>query len=204
MASWLIRNGQSKHVRPMLLGDTVVYIAMGALTWMHPPAAIVVFWLPYSMLRFFMMAGNWTEHAFVDIEAPGDKYRNSTNLLNTPYNHRAYNAGYHLIHHIVPGLHWAETVPYFKKHLPMLIERDGIMFDGIRNNQVIFWKLMAHDYGFLADHLLDPANRRPTRDEKIAFLKDRVRLTVGSRKGLVERREFIVPPERKAGKAQAA
>lgn len=189
LASWLIRGGKGELARNMLLGDLAIYALMGVLTFLNPVATAIVFWIPFAMLRFFLMAGNWTEHAFVDVDNPTDAYSNSTNLLNTPYNHRAYNAGYHMIHHVVPGLHWADTVPYFRKNLDMLVAHDAILFDGIRNNQQIWWRLMRHDYGYLADHLLDLDGRRPTREAKIAFLQSRVKPTVGVRKGLVERRE---------------
>ena len=190
MASWLLRGKMTKQTYQMLLGDLGVYSVMIALTMVRPVAAFATFWIPFAMLRFFLMAGNWTEHAFLDVTDLSNRYRNTTNLLNTPYNHRAYNAGYHMIHHIVPGLHWADTVSYFRKHHDTFVEHDAVMFDGIRNNQQIWWCLMRGDYGFLADHLLDAKGRRPDREERIAFLKSRVRPTVGERKGLLERREL--------------
>ena len=189
LSSWLIRGDKRELVAPIILGDLAIYLLMGVLTWIHPAATIVAFWIPFTMLRFFLMAGNWTEHAFVDVDAPANPWRNSTNLMNTPYNHRAYNAGYHLIHHLVPGIHWADTVAAFEKRLPQLTENDSIVFDGIRNNQQIWWRLMRGDYGYLADHLVDLGDRRPSREEKIAFLKERTQRTVGTRKGLFERRE---------------
>lgn len=190
LISWLLRRGEKKLLLPLVLGDLAVHACMLALLYLNPAAALVVCWIPYILLRFFLMAGNWSEHAFVDAERPSDAVRNSTNLLNTPYNHRAYNAGYHLMHHLTPGLHWADTVKQFERKLPMLVERDAILFDGVRNNQVIWWCLMLGDYGRLADHLLDLGDRRPTREEKIAFLKSRVQGRSGARKGLVQRVEL--------------
>jgi hypothetical protein len=198
MRSWLIRRGQAHLLWGILLGDLAVYAVALGLLWLDPVAALFTFWIPYAMLRFFLMAGNWTEHAFVDVEAPGDRYRNSTNLLNTPYNHRSYNAGYHLLHHVLPGLHWADTVPTFDKRLPQLVERGAITFDGVRNNQQIWWKLMSGDYGFLADRLVDWDGRWADRDARIAFLKGRVQQTVGTRKGLIERRERPEPVRKPA------
>ncbi len=189
LGSWLVRGKRSRLAVNMLVGDLCVYAVVIGLTVVRPAAAVATFWIPFVMLRFFLMAGNWTEHAFIDIEDQDNRYRNSTNLLNTPYNHRAYNAGYHMIHHVVPGLHWADTVPYFRKHQAKMVANDAVMFDGIRNNQQIWWRLMRRDYGFLADHLIDPEGRRPSREERIAFLKSRVRPTLGERKGLLERRE---------------
>jgi fatty acid desaturase len=190
LITWLLRRGRSEVLWALVLGDLATHAVMLGLLYVNPPAALVVCWIPYLLLRFFLMAGNWSEHAFVDAENPSDPFRNSTNLLNTPYNHRSYNAGYHLVHHLVPGLHWADTPQYFRKHLPRLVDRDTIVFDGIRNNQEIWWCLMRGDYGHLADHLLDLGDRRPTREEKIGFLRDRVRGRAGDVKGLVTRTEL--------------
>ncbi|MEQ1566550.1 MAG: fatty acid desaturase [Myxococcota bacterium] len=189
MGSWLARRGDPAAFVRLMAGDLVVYAAVGGLLWLNPAATTVVFLLPFALMRVFMMVGTWSEHAFVDVDAPTNSYRNSTCLLNTPYNHNAYNAGYHLIHHLRPGLHWAETVQYFEAHLPKLVAEDAIVFDGVQNNQQIWWKLMWQDYGYLADRLVDIGGRRPTREAKIAFLQERARRTRGPRKGLLERFE---------------
>lgn len=185
LGSWLLRGGQGDKLRPIVIGDLAVHLVMLFGLWLNPVAALFTFWIPYTMLKFFLMAGNWSEHAFVDANAPSNAMTNSTNLLNTPYNHRAFNAGYHLVHHLVPGLHWADTVPWFRKNFQKMVDQDAIFFDGVRNNQKIWWCLMTGDYDFLAEHLLDPAGRRPTKEERIAFLKSRVQPRAGEIKGLV-------------------
>jgi hypothetical protein len=48
---------------------------------------------------------------------------------------------------------------------------------------------MTGDYHFLAERMVDPMNRRPSIEERIAFLKSRVKRTRGTRKGLLEFRE---------------
>lgn len=193
MTSWLIRRNKWRSLRSMIAIELVTYGIIAALFVLNPAATTVVFVLPYCMLRFFLMAGNWSEHAFVDVADAGSDWRNSTCLLNARYNHRCFNAGYHLVHHRSPGAHWTEAIPLFEKLLPKMIEEDSVIFDGIANNQEIWWKLMQKDYGYLADHLVDIGNRRPTREAKIAFLQERVRKTVGKRKGLLERREARLP-----------
>jgi fatty acid desaturase len=190
LGSWMLRKDR-KGLALLLIGDSICWVGMIALALWKPAATIVVFFLPFLLMRYFMMAGNWTEHAFVDPDAPTNSYTNSTCLINTVYNHRCYNAGYHLVHHIVPGRHWSDTVSAFEKYLPNMIKEDSILFFGVRNNQVIWWKLMLGDYDFLAERLLDLGNRRPGHDEKVAFLKHRAQARRGSLKGLVERREAI-------------
>lgn len=189
MQSWLDRRQKPGVFLRLAVGDLACIAAVGALFWLNPAATAVVFLIPFCLMRVFMMIGTWTEHAFVDVDAPTNSYRNSTCLLNTSYNHNAQNSGYHLIHHLKPGLHWADTVGTFEKHLPRMVAEDAIVFSGVQNNQQIWWRLMRHDYGFLADRLVDIGGRRPTREEKIAFLQERVRRTAGRRKGLLERVE---------------
>lgn len=192
MASWMRRRDR-KGLALVLLGDAACYaLAIGLLFW-KPAATLVVFIIPYFMMRYFMMAGNWTEHSFVDVDQPTNSYRNSMNLINTRFNHRCFNAGYHLVHHIVPGRHWADTPDAFAKYLPRMIEEDAILFYGVPSNQTIWWKLMTGNYDYLAERLLDLGNRRPTHEEKVAFLKQRARGQRGRIKGLLERREGLGP-----------
>lgn len=189
MLSWLARRGKADVAIRMVAGEFVAFALMALAVWLNPVAGLVVFVAPFLLLRCLMMMGNWSEHAFMDASAPTNSWRNSTCLLNTPYNHRSFNAGYHLLHHLKPGMHWAEAPAAFEKDLQRYVDNDAVLFDGVRNNQQIWWKLMTGDYGYLADRLVDLAGRRPTREEKIAFLQERVRGTSGVRKGMIERVE---------------
>ncbi|MFT7519091.1 MAG: fatty acid desaturase [Kiritimatiellia bacterium] len=189
MASWLFRRGHRKVAIRMIVQTVLGYSVVGVGLYLNPAATFFAFVLPYCMLRFFLMAGNWTEHAFVDVDNPINSYRNSTCLVNTPYNHNAYNAGYHLVHHIVPGLHWAAHPKWLEKNIDKLADQDSIVFSGVRNNQQIWFKLMKGDYAFLAEHLVDLGSRRPTLEEKIEFLKSRVQRQRSTIKGIFERRE---------------
>lgn len=186
MGSWLWRRGKMKALRTMIGVELLSFSLIGLLLFVNPAATTVVFVIPWIMLRYFMMAGNWTEHAFIDVNDPTNDWKNSTCLVNTRYNHNCFNSGYHLMHHRSPGLHWSENVDYFNKNLEKLAAEDSIVFNGVVNNQQIWWKLMMKDYGFLADHLVDLGNRRPTREAKIAFLKERVQRSTGAWKGIVE------------------
>lgn len=193
LGSFLLRQGRGRELAGILALEAATFLWFGLATWFAPAAAFVVFWLPFLLLRFFLMAGNWSEHTFVDADEPTNSWRNSTILLNTPYNHRCYNAGYHLLHHLKPGLHWADAVGRFEADLQKYADHDAIVFDGVRNNQQIFWKVMTGDWGFLADRLVDLGGRRPDREDRIAFLQSRVRGRNGRIKGLLERVELTPP-----------
>lgn len=189
LTSWMVRRGhRAMALRAMAFeAATFAVVAMGLYFAFWP--TMFAFGFPYLLLRVFLMAGNWCEHAFVDVDDPTNSYRNSVILMNTPYNHRAFNSGYHLLHHVLPGMHWANNPKALRKHLPKLIEQESIVFDGVRSNQQVWVKLMTGDYGFLADRLVDLGGRRSTREEKIAFLKSRVQRRRGQMKGMFERRE---------------
>lgn len=188
MASWMLRRDK-KGLALLLIGDTLCYAAMVGLFFVNPAATLMVFFMPFLMMRFFMMAGTWTEHAFVDATQPDNTYRNSTCLINTRFNHIAYNAGYHLVHHISPGRHWCSTPAAFEKFLPKMIEQESILFYEVPDYLFVWWKLMRKDYNYFADHMLDLDNRWPTKEDKIAFLRSRTQGQRGTIKGLLERRE---------------
>lgn len=189
LASWGFRRGLRAEVGTMLARSAVGYALALTLTWFAPVPMLFAAWIPYVLLRFFLMAGNWSEHAFVDVDAPTDSWHNSVCLLNTPFNHRAYNAGYHLVHHVVPSLHWADHPAWLEANRAELARHDVILFSGVTSNQQVWWKLMSGDYRFLAERMVDPLGRRPTIEARILFLQERVRRRRGVAKGLLERRE---------------
>ncbi|MFK7927799.1 MAG: fatty acid desaturase, partial [Myxococcota bacterium] len=192
LTSWLMRRGHRGVAVRILAWSALFYGVVGIGLWFAFWPTLISFVIPYLLLRFFLMAGNWSEHAFVDVQDPTNNYRNSTCLMNTGYNHRAYNAGYHLVHHIVPGLHWAEHPAYVEDHLSDFADNDAILFDGVSSNQQIWWMLMTGNYEFLASKLVDVGSRRPELADKVAFLQSRVRGQRGVRKGMLERREAAV------------
>lgn len=179
LARYLHGRGRKRDLRRFVFGE-IAQLALIVLAFrVAPVAAGVVLALPYVMTRFFLMAGNWAQHAFVDIEALDQGVRNSTILVNASHNHRCFNDGYHALHHRQPGLHWAEMSRTFQADWRHYAERGVIVFSGIPNNQVIWWRLMRKDYGFLAEHMLDLGVLPSGRDERIALLRSRVQVRLG-------------------------
>lgn len=171
---YLTNRKRDKMRRQILLADFAFYsLALIGLA-LDPVAALWVFVLPFLLIRWFMMCGNWAQHSFVDVTAPDNAFRNSTCLVNARYNERCFNDGYHIVHHIVPSLHWTEMPGWFEDRLDEFGAQDAIVFDGLGNNQTVWWCLMTGNYGRLADHLVDLPGAPPrTRDEKIAWLQSR-------------------------------
>jgi hypothetical protein len=142
--------------------------------WFVPVPTLVVFTIPLILIRTLMMMGNWTQHAFVCQERPEDPYRASITSINTRYNRRCFNDGYHILHHVNPRCHWTEHPVEFEKALPEYAARDAIVFDGVDYFQ-IWLCLMFGRWGTLADRFvrLEGAPER-NREQVIALLKSRV------------------------------
>jgi fatty acid desaturase len=179
---WL--RGKKKTFRSFVFGEFVWFAVAGIALSINWAAALVVFILPMLMMRWLMMAGNWAQHSFVDVDDPNNSYRNSTILMNSSYNHKSYNDGYHIIHHLQPGLHWSEMAQYFQDNPEEFAEQDSLVFDGIQDNQAVWFLLMSGNYDKLAKHLVNFRGR--THEELVTLLKERVQRTQGERRGLVE------------------
>jgi len=71
-------------------------------------AATCLMILPFLVARFGMMSGNWAQHAFIDPADPMDDYKSAITCINTIYNRRCFNDGYHISHHLNPRRHWMD------------------------------------------------------------------------------------------------
>lgn len=169
--------------RSLLFGEAAWISAVVVLGFLDPYATLVVMVVPFCLIRWFMMCGNFAQHAFVDIDDANNAYRNSTCLTNTTYNWKCYNDGYHIVHHIKPALHWTEMAQWYDDHREEFARQDAVVFDGVQNNQQVWWLLMTGQYEVLADKMVDFHGR--TREERVAFLKSRVHRQRGRIKSLV-------------------
>jgi fatty acid desaturase len=179
LLGYLGRRRRTAMQRQLIVGELAWLSAVVGLSLVSWKATLIVLVLPLVAIRFLMMAGNWAQHAFVDVAEPDNSWRNSTCLVNARYNHNCHNDGYHIVHHLEPGLHWTEMPGWFQERLETFGANDAIVFSGLTNNQVVFWCLMRQQWGRLADAMVDlPGAPVRTREEKIAFLQDRVRRQV--------------------------
>ena len=169
---YLREKGRSNLARRFLQGEAAFYAVVIALGFVNLPATVVVFILPYFILRLIMMVGNWTQHAFVSAEQPENDYQNSITCINTKYNHQCWNDGYHTSHHQKPTLHWTEHPAHFTARLQEYAEQEAVVFSGITFLHVFAW-LMLHRYDKLARHFVDLGNRFNSDAEVAAFLRMR-------------------------------
>jgi len=186
LVAYLVRRRRYKLVRRLLVGELAwLATVVAAFAW-NPVATLIVFVIPLCLIRTLMMCGNWAQHAFVDVDDPDNPYRNSTNLVNTPYNHRCYNDGYHIVHHVYPTLHWTEMSTRFVRDVPKYVENEALVFDGIRNNQQMFWLLMGQRWDRIANALVRFDGDTRTHDEIVQMLQRRVRRAAQPIRGMLD------------------
>ncbi|MBK8583366.1 MAG: fatty acid desaturase [Flavobacteriales bacterium] len=152
---------------------TAVHRLCTALCFVNWQATLVVFILPFLAFRLVAMAGNWVQHTFICPEQPGNDYRNSITCINVKFNHKCWNDGYHISHHINPTLHWTEHPKYFREHLAKFAENRSVVFAGL-NFLDIFVMLMKDDYEKMASHYVNVGDVFKSDEEVIAHLRSRV------------------------------
>jgi len=174
MARYQWRKGRTKLLRRMLVGELAFYLLVIGLMFVSWKATLVVFVIPFVFTRFMMMAGNWGQHAFVDADDPGNCLLNSITCINCRYNHRAFNDGYHIGHHVKATRHWTDMPQDFLDSREEYARADAIVFEGI-DFFIVWLYLMLKRYDKLADHFVELRAEPRSREEIIALLKSRTR-----------------------------
>jgi hypothetical protein len=172
LIAYLVRNKRWALLRKMVLGEVSWYIVVACLLYLAPGPTMAVFVMPFLILRWAMMAGNWAQHAFVCSEQPENPYRNSVTLINARHNLRCYNDGYHVIHHEKQAMHWSEMPLHFDQNWQKFGEERAVVFDGLQGYQHVWLLLMLNRYDKLADRFVE-CGEPMSKDEIIAFLKKR-------------------------------
>lgn len=156
----------------VLYGEFAFYILCIGLSFVSWQATLAVFVVPFVISRFIMMVGNFTQHAFLDGQDPGNNYTNSVSCVNTKYNVKCWNDGYHISHHIRPSMHYTQHPEHFRSNLEEYAEQKALVFEGIHFLHIFFY-LMKKDYEKLADHLVNINGMFASREEAIALMKYR-------------------------------
>ncbi len=167
---------RNKHqfLKKAAIGEFVFLAVVIALAWVNWAATFFVFIFPLLIVRFLMMAGNWAQHAFIDRETPDNNYRNSITCINSVYNRRCWNDGYHIGHHLKPHLHWSEMPRDFLANKDKYAEEKALVFEGIDYNGI--WALlMARRYDRLAGYLVNVNGMFPDREAAIRLMQERTR-----------------------------
>jgi hypothetical protein len=176
LSIYFYRRGQAKMAHKAVLGElafwAVVILLAVFVDWR---ATVVVFAFPVLMVRVLMMAGNWAQHAFVDAAHPEDPYRNSITCIDSRYNRRCFNDGYHIYHHVKARCHWSDYPGEFQTNKSVYGEHDAIVFRGL--DFFLVWALlMVGAYRTLANAMVElPGAPARSVDERIEFMRTRLR-----------------------------
>lgn len=172
LAAYFFRKKRKRLFYRSVRGEVVFILWCVALCFVNFGATMCVFIIPFILYRLIAMMGNWAQHAFIAPDDPGNDYKNSVTCINTKYNHKCWNDGYHISHHEKQSMHWTEHPVYFQKTIDKYIENDAIVFDGIHFLHIFIY-LMRKRYDLLAKHFVNLGNRFKNDEEVIAFLKSR-------------------------------
>ena len=171
---YFARRRRRRLMRMSLVGESTGLILAAALALIDWRATVVVFAVPFLVVRFAMMAGNWGQHAFIDAADPGNAMKNSISCINASYNRRCFNDGYHIGHHLQPTRHWTEMPADLLASRAKYAAAGALVFHGIDFFRVWLW-LMLKRYDWLARHMVSlDAAARPEA-ERIELLRLRTR-----------------------------
>ncbi|MBI1344528.1 MAG: fatty acid desaturase [Terrimonas sp.] len=169
---YLFTRKKKKYYVNLTFGEMSFYAACILLCFINLKAALWVLIIPFLVSRLIMMLGNWTQHAFVDPVDPENMYKSCFNCINTNYNTKCWNDGYHLIHHLKPGVHYTEMPVLFMKEADKIASQQSLVFDGIHYLH-LFYYLMAKRYDKMAAHLVNINNCFSSEEEAIQILRQR-------------------------------
>lgn len=175
---YFIKRNRWALFRKAILGEFSWYALVGTLLYFNPAAfprdvTLFVFVIPLLLCRFLLMAGNWTQHAFVETSDPANPYLNSITFIDSPYNKRCFNDGYHIGHHVNMNRHWLDMPGDFLDNLQTYRETKSIVFRKL--DYFIIWIfLMAKQYGILSKFFVDLSDKKMSKEEIIALMKSRM------------------------------
>ena len=171
---YLYHRKRKKLYQRLTAGEYLYFAFCIIMCFVNLKATLVVFVIPLLFARLVMMLGNWTQHSFIDISNPGNLYTNSINCINTKYNHTCFNDGYHIIHHLRPGMHYTDMPAELIRRKDDFAKNKAIVFDGIHYLH-IFLFLLTKKYDKLADNLVNIDNTFSSREQAIALMKERTK-----------------------------
>jgi len=171
---YLSKKKRGKMGVKALVGEAFYWSLTALIAVRSWQAAVIVLVVPYFVTRVLMMAGNWGQHAFIDASQPGNSYVNSITCINSRYNRRAFNDGYHIGHHVKANRHWTEMPEDFERSIPRYAKEGAIVFQGV-DFFMVWLYLMLGRYDWLANAYVELDGKGRSKDEIIALLKERTK-----------------------------
>jgi fatty acid desaturase len=174
LTGYLARKRRRALMLRTVFGELLFWAVAVALLFVNWRATVTVLAVPFVVTRFAMMAGNWGQHAFIDPGSPANSYRNSITCINSTYNRRCFNDGYHIGHHLKATRHWTELPEEFLRNGPTYAAEDAIVFAEI-DFFGVWLCLMLKRYNWLARRFVHLGEVDRSEEETIALLRSRTR-----------------------------
>jgi hypothetical protein len=171
LPSYLARHKRGNMARREIIGELTHLTVTGLMLWWNWRFGLVCFALPLVTVRFMMMVGNWGQHAFIDPTRPEDSWVNSITCINSGYNKRCFNDGYHIGHHLKMNRHWAEMPKDFLDTAERAAKEGSIVFEGV-DFFLVSVLLWTRQYKFLAKRFVR-LGREMTDEQVEALLRSR-------------------------------
>ena len=175
LSQYLARKNRQRLLRNLLVGEGTYWATVAVLMYFAPGPTLAVFLIPLVLIRTLMMMGNWGQHAFVDQAHPESPYLSSITCINSRYNRRAFNDGYHIGHHLKARAHWTELPVEFEANIAEYARQDAIVFEGL-DFFLVWLLLMTGRWSMLARAFVQlPGAPVRSQQEIIDFLRSRMR-----------------------------
>lgn len=170
-----LKNTRKHLLRRRAIKGELFFLGISiVLLFINFRATMLVFVIPMIIVRFSMMMGNWAQHAFIDQDSPDNNYQNSITCINSVYNRRCYNDGYHIGHHLRPNLHWTEMPIDFEENISKYAKHKAIVFEKIDYFQIWLY-LMLKKYDWLAHNIVNVGDNFSSKEDAISLMKERVK-----------------------------
>ncbi len=169
---YLVKKRRTAMARRAVFGELAHQAVIVTALLVNWRFGLVAFAFPYVAVRFMMMTGNWGQHAFINVERKNNGIANSITCINTGYNKRCFNDGYHIGHHLKANRHWAEMPQDFLANRAAYARDGALVFEGLDFFfvSVLLW---TGSWRTLAKHFVR-LDGPQSEDEVIAMLKSRV------------------------------
>ncbi len=173
LGNYFVKRGRWPLFRKAVFGELSWYAIMAACLYLNTEVTLIVFIIPWGLTRFLLMAGNWTQHAFVETSDPANPYLNSISFIDSPYNKHCFNDGYHIGHHVNMNRHFLDMPADFIDNLATYRDSRAIVFRKL-DYFMIWLLLMAKQYKLLSRFFVDLSEKKMSQAEIIALLKSRM------------------------------
>jgi len=172
---YMVAKKRPRLARRALTGEGAFWAMVLALALVRPGAALVVFVAPMLIIRTLMMIGNWGQHAFISAAQPDNPYLSSITCINTRYNRRCFNDGYHIGHHLFPRAHFTEYPVELQQNVAEYAKNDAIVFEGIDFFQLWLLLMLGQWERLAKAYVRLPGAPERSDAEVVQLLQERVR-----------------------------